>query len=1063
MNSRLLGTDNGLNMIQQASALVTDASAKAAESSRNFTTDFLNQSQQRAKQLLDLQQNMYEADASRKSSGGFADAVTSVGKLLIQREEQRKKEAKEKEQQSLVLKGTRLKSALETNQQQKKAESQAKAKVDEEALLLLRGDTEAKLAALELSESGVESFRSQASLVIRDAMDRGLTAKDTVDLMNQVNKTAVSRNSQRTERVDAEYQKLQDARVDQAKIQLRVQLTPRLKVLASLPPTEQATPHLQHIEQLIAKYISDPSFNETQRYSIVAAALEDVRTHYGDKSEAFAKFNRNLSDLGNYVSYVRQARAEFEVDGNLDNFNYKKEFARANYGDWEKALAQPGELEKFQAEMSSSRATIDRVENESLERFGVNLDFSEQETQMIAARIISNPAYMNTMESSPAFRSNPRVKAAITLAKQYDAYSKEFAELQEWKAANGTKMANLNMQVASNRAGLITDMAKARAALNSGKKLNPSEQAALDFYQRTLTGMPELQSVIDQFAEKLNSGQKIDPEALKQAANLNEQGLIGVMQATKQEQITREEQLNARYSGLQQYGLLKPRHLITKDAAQQQKQLDERLQRAEQQLQQQTQQFMQPQQYGQQSPFDSGSTYGADVDANGRVRLAPRQRLNTIQINGQKIVTPVLAGSGAPLTSVWKANRPGGRKHAGIDFGQNAGQFSVSLVGGTVGHVAVDEKGYGGYIDIIGDNGYVYRYAHQGSFKFKPGQRVKAGDIVSVSDGSGVGAPHLHFEVHPRAVYENGRYKPQFGLQATNDPMEHLSKLTANDSSVLMPKMTNRAVARANPRMRVPNNAALLPQGGAMLANHVQFIGGNSRPQSAVYNSQRRVLKGSIPWNIGTPQYDYNDDFGYSAIRANPELGRAIVDGAKELGVPAHWIADIIRQEAGAKMSHTTVHNGGSNYGLFGFGNDSFRDVRVSDIRKMGAREQVQLYVRYMKENGWLKHKQRKGANASISDFWAISRMGVAWRKRALSDPMGFLKQRMNDTRKTWADELQLLGKWAGRSYSIPGTRNNDRRSRNSAVDTDVHASCQMCQMMQASNSQISPHTHDIG
>lgn len=1037
MNSRLIGTDVGLNMIADSGESVANTATKAAANANSLTSDYLTQSQQRAKQLLDLQAQVSAAEA-QKTNNGLGETLTSVGKLLIQRE------------------------------QQKLADKQAKKLAQQkEQALLLKNETNVKLTSLYQNEPGVERYRSSAAGIINQAMQKGLPAADVVELMNKVNEVSNKRFDSQQELIYGDQDKIQAARTDQVSSTLQFKLAPTIATIANLPPTEQAKPHLDYAEQLIRETLADESLSPEQRYRISSSAIAGLTKAYGTKADAFAKLNTNLHQMSQYVNFMRQARAQFETDGNLDAYKSRQEYAAVTWGNYEKSIAQPGEAEKFRAELASNQQTIRRVEQEARETLGANLNISEQETQMLAKRMISNSAYITYVESSPEFKRSPSVQAAIRLAKRYQEYVQANAENVDWNAANGTKYAQLNLSIATNRAQLIERLARATAANRSGQA-TPEQQQELNFYQQSIQNMPELNFIIDQMVQKLTpqGGGKIDASELQKASALTEQGFVGVMNATVREQQTRQQTLYDRFPDLQQYGLLKPVNQITKEAFSEQKMIDERMEHYRQRIIQQSQQ-QQPQTYGQPSPFDSASTYGATVDARGLVRTAPRQRLNTVTVNGVKIATPVLAGSSAPVTSSYLSNRDGGkRKHAGIDFGQAASVHSVALVSGRVAYIGNDPKGYGGYIDIYGDNGYVYRYGHQGNFKLKPGQKVNAGDIVSTSDGSGVGAPHLHFEVHPNpkfnSVNGNWVYQPQFGVSATTDPLAHLQKLNANSSSVLAPRIVDTVVSREQPTAKVPTNAALYPQGGALLNNQVQFVGGQTRQATNVYNSQRPVRTGTIDWNIGDPNnisYDYNDDFGYAEVRKNPKLQKAITDAARQLRIPAVWIADIIRQETGAGMSHTKVHNGGRNYGLFGFGSDSFSDVSMAQMRRMDETQQLQLMVKYQLENGWLKHLQKRGGQASISEFWAIMRMGTNWRRQALADPVGFTRKRMNDTGKTWGDELQLLGKWAGRRYQIPG---NNRRARNQAISTEEHASCTLCQQMVLSNSGILPHSHDI-
>lgn len=126
------------------------------------------------------------------------------------------------------------------------------------------------------------------------------------------------------------------------------------------------------------------------------------------------------------------------------------------------------------------------------------------------------------------------------------------------------------------------------------------------------------------------------------------------------------------------------------------------------------------------------------------------------------------------------ADRNGkGRPHEGLDLFVDAGSAVRAAVAGTVLRVLdgrnatdTDKKRAGLWIDIVGDNGLVYRYLHLGTAQVAKGERVSAGTQIGTvanrhESGSGQ-APHLHFEIR-EGDWSGGDYgKPRDPLQLLN-------------------------------------------------------------------------------------------------------------------------------------------------------------------------------------------------------------------------------------------------------------------------------------------------------
>lgn len=85
--------------------------------------------------------------------------------------------------------------------------------------------------------------------------------------------------------------------------------------------------------------------------------------------------------------------------------------------------------------------------------------------------------------------------------------------------------------------------------------------------------------------------------------------------------------------------------------------------------------------------------------------------------------------------------------HTGDDYAARAGTPVVAVRNGRI--IRSDSAGgaYGNWIQLLGDDGYVYMYAHLSVRQVSVGQRVTAGQQIGKvgSTGNSTG-PHLHFE-----------------------------------------------------------------------------------------------------------------------------------------------------------------------------------------------------------------------------------------------------------------------------------------------------------------------------
>src|SRR4051794_13397268 len=100
-----------------------------------------------------------------------------------------------------------------------------------------------------------------------------------------------------------------------------------------------------------------------------------------------------------------------------------------------------------------------------------------------------------------------------------------------------------------------------------------------------------------------------------------------------------------------------------------------------------------------------------------------------------------------PVTSPFCEARAWESCHPGIDIGVPSGTPIQAAASGTVSIAGV-ESGYGNYTCIDHGGGISTCYAHQESISVSVGQSVSQGQVIGISDCTGLCfGPHLHFEV----------------------------------------------------------------------------------------------------------------------------------------------------------------------------------------------------------------------------------------------------------------------------------------------------------------------------
>lgn len=152
----------------------------------------------------------------------------------------------------------------------------------------------------------------------------------------------------------------------------------------------------------------------------------------------------------------------------------------------------------------------------------------------------------------------------------------------------------------------------------------------------------------------------------------------------------------------------------------------------------------------------------AVVEAQSRmtgaqVPQAARQWVNAS--SGNVWLNPVAGQS--KYSNSFNVARPGTKSgiHGAIDMYANRGTPIVSPVAGTVRSSKVNDGAGGNWVQVLGDDGNLYYFAHmEGAPTVKRGQAVRAGTSLGYVGDSGSArgtSPHLHFKVSRNGVTQN--------------------------------------------------------------------------------------------------------------------------------------------------------------------------------------------------------------------------------------------------------------------------------------------------------------------
>lgn len=432
---------------------------------------------------------------------------------------------------------------------------------------------------------------------------------------------------------------------------------------------------------------------------------------------------------------------------------------------------------------------------------------------------------------------------------------------------------------------------------------------------------------------------------------------------------------------------------------------------------------------------------GANPNFNGGAS-APAKPLARRQYMGAMITLPFRAEDvgkvaydpGHNEKMHYGADRDGGaRKHQGTDFAVPKGTHAVSMVYGTVTRSEY-MGGYGNGVEIKGDDGQTYFYAHGSARSVKVGERVAPGQTVMLTGDTGTpGSFHLHLEIGAKGQ--------------TVDPVAYLASKQFGGPPK-QPRTAGGAVTvnGATPKGIHIGNGQYLDTATNRITKHKPDSLSVGMP--VAYTPASPLRPSLAPRTASAYKYNETDTHGYAKLAANPPLAAELNRQARRFGIPGQWLADVIAYESANTFS-PSVDNGMGYVGLIQFGRAVAQDLGVTQeqIRSMNPVQQMKLVGDYLalrlRQSGVKAYKGPEwlvaGINQGNVGIQQVDKHGA----RAILDP-----QNRDGAGTTLQYYMANLGKFSGRQYDYLGRRPGP-------VHTTATKGCTMCAAM---GGNIAPH-----